>query len=74
MSARKAATVPEAVAIIQAGVVTVLGDRDIRHRAWLRFTDDQTFPDECEPIAELAFEAGYIVAMGHIGELLEGFG
>lgn len=55
---------------LQDAVLVLVTDSDIRDKAWLRFTDDQTFSDAEEPIARLSFTAGYLTAMDHVGRLL----
>jgi hypothetical protein len=55
---------------LEDAVLELVQNPDRRRRAWLTFTDDVSLPEECEPLAELAFEAGYGTAMQHVGMLL----
>lgn len=60
-----------AASALSGAVLEILDDPNSRRRAWFAFTDDTSLPEGNETIAELAFEAGYATAMGHVGRLLE---
>jgi hypothetical protein len=55
---------------LEDAILQLMSDDESRRRAWLNFTDDLSIADESEPVAELAFTAGYATAMQHIGRLL----
>ena len=64
-------SIPEVTGAFEDAIMKHLEDPDIRRRAWFGFTDDTSLPEGTEDIARLAFDAGYLTAIGHVGQLLE---